>query len=91
METSLQELLKKILIIVPDSSMLDGIGYRNRVLYAEFNDGELYQYSNVPRKNYELLLNAIKLRELGLNISIGKLFNQIIKNHPEYKCRYINK
>ena len=43
-----------------DSSNLASIGYdeENEILEIEFNHGGIYQYSDVPKDEYESLMNA---------------------------------
>ena len=45
-------------------------------LLVEFNNGALYEYSNVPRHIVDALLNAP---------SKGKFFNEAIRGHFPYK------
>lgn len=62
------------------SSNLRSVGYdpETRVLEIEFNSGDIYQYYNVPQKEYVGLMNA------G---SHGKYFQANIKN--AYQCRKV--
>lgn len=45
---------------IVDSSMIRSIGYEaeNHILEIEFNSGRVYQYSNVPKKEYKELMKA---------------------------------
>jgi hypothetical protein len=61
------------------SSNLTSVGYesRNQILEIEFNDGSIYQYSNVPQNEYQGLISAA---------SHGKYFHAHIKGHyPDSK------
>jgi hypothetical protein len=57
------------------SSVILAAGYdaQSRVLEVEFHSGRIYQYFDVPRREYETLLASD---------SIGKYFNEVVKaNH----------
>lgn len=45
------------------SSSLASVGYdeKNEILEIEFNHGGLYQYFDVPKEEYEALMNAESL------------------------------
>ncbi len=49
-----------------DSSNLKSIGYEKQVLEIEFQNGDVYQYFDVPKDEYIALMNAE---------SHGKYFN----------------
>ncbi len=53
------------------SSNIRSIGYNNRVLEVEFNQGSIYQYRDVPETLYHDLMNAS---------SHGSFFAKYIKN-----------
>ncbi len=59
------------------SSNLASIGYdsENEILEIEFNHGGVYQYSDVPKSEYEALMNAD---------SQGKYFSANIRNDYHY-------
>ena len=46
-----------------DSSNLASVGYdeENQILEIEFNHGGVYQYSDVPKDEYDSLMNADSL------------------------------
>lgn len=60
------------------SSNLRSVGYdpETRVLEIEFNSGGIFQYYNVPQKEYDGLMNA------G---SHGKYFQAYIKKAYQYR------
>lgn len=62
-----------------DSSNLASVGYdaENKTLEVEFNSGRLYEYYNVPKSEYNNLMNAS---------SHGSYFNSNIRN-ADYKFR----
>ena len=55
-----------------DSSVLRSAGYdpKRRILEAEFSDGDVYDYFEVPKRAYDALLAAE---------SHGEYFNRVIK------------
>ncbi|MFC7010063.1 KTSC domain-containing protein [Halalkalicoccus salilacus] len=59
------------------SSNLSSVGYNknSRILEIEFNDGRVYQYSNVPTSIYEGLMAAS---------SHGKYFHRHIRDVYQY-------
>lgn len=61
-----------------NSSNIKSIGYdgRNNCLEIEFNNGSIYEYSNVPNDIYLSLMSAP---------SHGKYFNQYIKKNYTFK------
>ena len=59
-----------------ESSNVAKVGYKDSVLYIEFNSGALYTYSAVPEKVYNDLMEAE---------SIGKFLNQQIKGTYNYE------
>ena len=61
-----------------ESSNLASIGYdvNSEILEVEFKHGGVYQYSDVPEKVYEELMNAD---------SHGVYFSANIRNEYEYK------
>ena len=67
--------MKRIGII---SSNLSSVGYDedNRILEIEFNNGKIYQYSDVDKSVYNELLNAE---------SIGRYFNKAIAKKYYYR------
>jgi hypothetical protein len=60
-----------------DSSHLNRVRYieEERVLEIEFNNGGMYEYYEVPPKEYDRLLSAD---------SHGSYFNEFIKGHYNY-------
>lgn len=60
-----------------DSSNLASVGYdeENQILEIEFNHGGVYQYFDVPKEEYEALLNAD---------SLGSYFYHNIRNDYEF-------
>ena len=60
-----------------DSSNLASVGYNeeNEILEIEFNHGGIYQYSDVPRKEYVSLMNAD---------SLGSYFHHNIRDVYDY-------
>lgn len=60
------------------SSNLRSIGYDpdTMILEIEFRSGSIYQYFNVPEKNYLAFVNAV---------SKGSYFINYIKDHYKYK------
>ena len=60
-----------------DSSNLASIGYdeENEILEIEFNHGGIYQYSDVPKDEYESLMNAD---------SLGSYFYHNIRGEYDY-------
>ena len=64
--------------VMLNSSVLTSVRYndRDRVLYLRFNDkGRTYKYFEVPKTEYEWLLEAP---------SAGQYFSRFIKN--KYRC-----
>jgi len=61
-----------------ESSNLASIGYdeENEILEIEFNHGGIYQYFDVPKEEYEALMNAD---------SHGKYFVANIREDYEYE------
>lgn len=59
------------------SSNLAAVGYdeKEQVLEIEFNHGGVYQYFDVPKEEYEALMNAS---------SHGEYFSANIRNDYEY-------
>jgi hypothetical protein len=55
------------------SSNIEAIGYNepNEILYIRFKGGKVYSYERVPSYTYDELMAAE---------SVGKFFNQSIKN-----------
>lgn len=62
------------------SSNLNSIGFDsdNKILEIEFNNGRIYQYSNVSKTEFGKLMKAL---------SKGTYFNSNIKDN--YNCRRI--
>jgi hypothetical protein len=60
-----------------DSSNLASVGYdeENETLEIEFNHGGVYQYFDVPKEEYEALMNAS---------SLGSYFFHNIRDGYEY-------
>ena len=58
------------------SSVLSGVCYIDNTLYLQFNNERIYLYYNVPSSVYDHLCQAP---------SLGKYFNQYIKDKYEYK------
>lgn len=60
------------------SSNLSSVGYDedSKILEIEFNDGSVYQYSNVPQNIYEGLMSAS---------SHGKYFHRNVRGSYNYK------
>jgi hypothetical protein len=60
------------------SSNLSSVGYdqENRVLEIEFNGGRVYQYSDVPPRIHQELMNAS---------SHGTYFNKNIEDNYRYE------
>lgn len=54
------------------SSVISAVAYQERTLYIRFTSNHEYKYYNVPKKNYEALLQAA---------SAGQYFNAYIKNY----------
>ena len=61
-----------------ESSNLASIGYdaENEILEVEFNHGGVYQYFDVPKEEYEALMNAD---------SLGSYFYHNIRDVYEYE------
>lgn len=57
-----------------ESSNILSVGYKEdtQTLEVEFKGGTVYQYSDVPKTEYENLINAV---------SVGSYFHQNIKNN----------
>ena len=57
-----------------DSSMLASIGYdaKTQTLELEFNNGQVWQYRNVPPEEYEALMNADSHGSYARNNIIGE-------------------
>lgn len=79
-----------------DSSTIWSLGWKNEVLRVQFKDrktgkpGEVYRYRFVPERIYNDILNADEANlDRGLEIgdkkrqSVGSLFHDLIRNHPE--------
>lgn len=62
-----------------DSSCVSSIAYKGTTLEIEFTSGELYQYYNVPKKEYDDFMSAP---------SHGAYFAEHIRNHYRY-CKII--
>ena len=60
------------------SSNIRSVGYEADIgiLEIEFTSGSIYQYFDVPEREYEELMNAA---------SIGKYFNRKIKDNYRYR------
>ncbi len=60
------------------SSNLASVGYNseNKILEIEFNHGGVYQYFDVPKSEYEALMNAS---------SHGKYFSANIRNDYKFQ------
>jgi len=60
------------------SSNLNAVGYDedNKVLAVLFNDGNLYEYSDVPKETYEAMINA------G---SVGSYFHKNVRTSFNFK------
>lgn len=60
------------------SSNIRSVGYEAdiEILEIEFTSGNIYQYFDVPEREYEELMNAA---------SIGKYFNRKIKDNYRYR------
>ena len=60
-----------------DSSNLASVGYdeENEILEMEFNHGSIYQYNDVPKEEYDSLMNAD---------SLGSYFYHNIRDDYEY-------
>jgi len=60
-----------------DSSNLASVGYdeESQILEIEFNHGGVYQYYDVPKEEYQSLMNAD---------SLGSYFYHNIRNDYEY-------
>jgi hypothetical protein len=58
--------------------MLRAVGYdaKRRILETHFNSGDRYQYKDVPRSEYEGLMNAE---------SIGQYMHKNIIGHYDYE------
>jgi len=52
------------------SSNLKAVGYESEIMEIEFLNGSVYEYSEIPKKLHEDLMDAE---------SIGKYYNQYIK------------
>jgi len=63
-----------------NSSMLTQISYNkfNKKLVADFQTGQRYQYTNVPRKFGKLLFQAH-----DSNKSVGSVFSALIRNNKD--------
>lgn len=61
-----------------DSSSLASVGYdeENEILEVEFNYGGIYQYFDVPKEEYEALMNAP---------SHGRYYSLNIRNDYDYE------
>lgn len=61
-----------------DSSSLASVGYdeENEILEVEFNHGGIYQYFDVPKEEYEALMNAP---------SHGRYYSLNIRNDYDYE------
>ena len=60
-----------------DSSNLASVGYdeENKILEIEFNHGGIYQYFDVPKDEYDALMNAS---------SLGSYFYHNIRDDYEF-------
>ena len=58
------------------SSNIESVGWGNDLLNVKFKTGAVYQYENVKKETYELLIGAE---------SVGRAFNTLIKNSYNYK------
>jgi hypothetical protein len=61
------------------SDVINSIGFENNILEIEFVQNAVYQYSNVPRQEYQKLMAAF---------SHGTYFNDHIKDY--YFCKQIS-
>lgn len=60
-----------------DSSNIEAVGYRDRVLYVQFRNGGFYRYADVSPQTHEALLAAP---------SKGTFLHKLIVRNPAHPC-----
>lgn len=62
------------------SSLLNSVGYDpdEQVLEVELQDGNIYQYTDVPEETYHGLMDAD---------SLGRYFNNHVRGHSYHRIR----
>jgi hypothetical protein len=70
----------KMNLIPVTSSTIKSVGYQDDDLYIEYQSGQIYKYSKVPRTLYENLLHAeSKGRYLNTEIKNKFIYEKILK------------